>query len=148
MVMRLFDTLDVPLPVGAALACAAVMLVSWLLVWALSKRGKATRITAAIACIGIIGLVALSVGIALAYPGPAWRYEPGTAVHWLYLHVLNLGGYLALLLPFCAASLVAVLWPHGGRRMTIVAVVLAGLLVILSLILMLVVACNHAGACL
>lgn len=147
MVMRFFDTLDVPLPVGAALACAAVMLVSWLLVWALSRRGKAIRITAAIICIGILGLVALSVGIARAYPGPAWRYEQGTAVHWLYLHVLNLGSYLALLIPFCAASLVAVRWPHGGRLMSISAVVLAGLLILPSLVLGLAVVCNHAGAC-
>lgn len=143
-----FSTVDVPFPVGAAMACAAVMLVSWMLVRTLSKAGKPMRAAATIICLLIIALLALSIGIARTYPGPAWRYDEGTAIHWLHVHALDLGSYLALLIPFCAASLVAALWPHGGRRMASVAVVLAALLIVPSMVLMLAVVCNHAGACL
>lgn len=143
-----FGTLDVPAPLGAAMICAGVMLVAWLLVTVLSKAGKTMRTTATITCVLVITLLALSIGIARIYPGPAWRYELGTPVHWLYLHVLNLGSHLPLMIPFCAASLVAVLWPRGGRPMSISAVVLAGLLILPSLVLGLAVVCNHAGACL
>lgn len=148
MVIRLFDTLDVPFPIGSAMVCVAVMLVSWLLVRVLSKAGKTMRTTATIICVLIIALLALSIAIARIYPGPAWRYDEGTTLHWLHVHALGMGSYLALLIPFCAASLVAGLWPHGGRRMAIVAVVLAGLLIIPSMVLGLAVVCNHAGACL
>lgn len=147
MVIRLFDTLDMPFPIGSAMVCAAVMLLSWYLVSALSRAGKTMRVTAMVICVLVIALLAASIAIARIYPGPAWRYEPGTALHWLHVHALDRGSYLALLIPFCAASLVAALWPHGGRRMAIIAVVLAALLIIPSMILMLAVVCNHAGAC-
>lgn len=145
--VRFFDTLDVSLPVGMALLCTAVMLVSWILVRTLSKAGKPMRATATIICLLVIALLALSIGIARTYPGPAWRYAEGTVIHGLHVHALDLGSYLALLIPFCAASLVAALWPQGGRRMAIVAVVLAALLIVPSMVLMLAVVCNHAGAC-
>lgn len=146
--MLSFNTLALPVTIGAAIACVAVMLVSWFLVRVLSKAGKTMRTTATIICMLIIALLALCIGIARIYPGPAWRYEEGTALHWLHVHALGMGSYLALLIPFCAASLVGALWPHGGRRMAIVAVVLAGLLIIPSMLLGLAVVCNHAGACL
>lgn len=147
MIALSFSTLEVPASIGASMACAVVMLVSWFLVRALSKAGKTMRATATITCMLIIGLLALSIGIARTYPGPAWRYGEGTTIHWLHVHALDMGSYLALLIPFCAASLVASLWPHGGRRMTLVAAVLAALLIIPSMILMLAVVCNHPGAC-
>ncbi len=119
---------------------------SWALARTLSRAGKAARAIATIICLVIISLVALSVGVARTYPGPAWRYSPGTAVYWLYQHVLN--SYLALLIPLCAATLVVTLRPHDGRLTIIAAVVLSALLIIPSMVLVLGVACNHAGACL
>ena len=141
-------TLNDPLVLGIVLAFAAVILVSWLLARTLPKAGTTTRAIAATVCVLIIALVAVSFGIARAYPGPAWKHDPGTVIHWLHLHALHLGSYLALLIPNCAAALVAALRPHGGKPTTLIGVALSTLLIIPSLIIGLGIACNHAGACL
>lgn len=141
------NSLNDSVPLGFALACAAVMVVSWLLTKAVRKAGAKAKVIAMLLCLGIIGLVGLSVGIARTYPGPAWKYEAGTLIHWAHQHALPLGSYLALLIPLCAATLVVALRPQGGKWLSIAAVILSGLLIIPSLIIGLAVVCNHPGAC-
>lgn len=65
----------------------------------------------------------------------------------MHAHVLPWGNYLALLIPPSTATLVAALWPQGGRRATMAAVVLSVLLLVPALILGLAIVCNHPGAC-
>ena len=52
-----------------------------------------------------------------------------------------------MLIPLIAATLVATLWPQGGRRTIMVAVMLSVLLLVPSLVLGLAIVCNHPGAC-
>lgn len=113
----------------------------------LPQAGRTTRSIAVAICLLIMGLIALTVGIARAYPGPATRYPACTALHWMHLYALPPASYLALLLPLCVACLVAARRPQGGKRTIIVAVALSVLMIVPSLIIGLAVVCNHAGAC-
>lgn len=140
--------MDIPFSIGASMACVAVIALSWLLARTLAKASSSARTMATVTCAVIIGLVALSVGVARAYPGPAWKYAAGTPLHWVHLHVLGLGSYLALLIAFCAAALAATLRAKGGGHTAIVAAGLSALLIVPSLFIGLAVVCNHAGACL
>lgn len=145
--MWYLDTIGNPIPSVFAMASVTVVLMSWFLAAVLSKTGPTTRTIAIAVCFVIMSLVALSVGIAMAYPGPAGRYPTGTVLHWVHLHALQSGSYLALLLPLCVACLVAARRPQGGKRTTIVAVALSLLMIAPSLLIGLAVVCNHAGAC-
>jgi nitric oxide reductase large subunit len=137
------DPLYLIFPLGGLLLIALSV---WL-AWAMRKLKPSAQNLMRLSCVALVGVLVLALFAARAYPGPAWRYEAGSFQYWLHMHVLSSASYLAIAMPVLAATLAATFF-NKSKHALIAAGVVSAITIPAAMVGTLVIACNHAGACL